>query len=156
MHMHRHLATSALAAGLGAVLLVGSGCGSDSDPGSSLEPDAQAACAEYSQIVNDWSRDYGAEVGAVGEAQAGGDEDRQEEAVETVRGLFQNAANDLRAQAGTVSDEELAGGLTEAADGLTEIAEQIETYDDVEAAPDLMAEGQFAAGGEKVNQICAG
>lgn len=162
--MRRRLARTAVPALLGAVLLLGAACsGDDPDPApdqeQELSPDVVAACDEFNRVINEWSQQYGAELGEVGEAEAEGDDEgeaREEEAVESVRELFQTSADDLRAQAGATSDAELAEGLTQAADGLVEIAEQIETFEDVEAAPDLMSTGELAEGGERVNEICAG
>lgn len=155
--MRRYLATPALAAALGAVLLAGAGCGSDSDSGSSLDDDALAACQEYNNIINGWSSDYGTQLSTVGQAEADGSEDEQarEEAVAAVRELFESAAEGMRTQARNVDEPELAEGLAQAADGLEEIAGQIETYDDVINAPEMMASGEFADGGQRVNDICA-
>jgi hypothetical protein len=146
-----------LIAGLaaGPLLLAGAAaCGGDSDD-SPPAPDVVAACDEYQRLVNQWGVDYGAEVGAVAQAGAAGDEEREETAVAVVRELFQTTADGLREQSGSTSDEELSEALGEAADGLTDIAGQIETYDDVQAAPELMSEGQFAEGGERVSSLCA-
>ncbi|QSB16074.1 hypothetical protein JQS43_07145 [Natronosporangium hydrolyticum] len=136
----------------GAVILLASACGSD--PGS-LSSDDESACQEYYQVINAWSKDYGAEMGAVGQAVAAGDEDRQETAVAVVRELFADMAGDLREQSDGTDDQELAEALGEAADGLDEIAGQIETYDDVTAAPELMSNGQFAEAGQRVSDRCA-
>lgn len=146
-----------LIAGLaaGPLLLAGAAaCGGGSDD-APPDPDVVAACDEYHRLVNQWGVDYGAEVGAVAQAAAAGDEEREETAVAVVRELFQTTADGLREQSGSSSDEELSEALGEAADGLTDIAGQIETYDDVAAAPELMAEGQFAEGGARVSTICA-
>lgn len=148
----RRILIAGLAAG--SLLLAGTACGSDS-PDDPPDPDVVEACNEYHRLVNQWSVDYGAEIGAVAQAAAAGDEAREETAVAVVRDLFQNTATGLREQSESTSDEELAEALGEAADGLTGIADQIETYDDVAAAPDLMADGQFAEGGARVSNLCA-
>jgi len=149
--MRRRPLAVAVAALLTSAGLAG-GCG-----GADRPPDAgvQEACAEYTRLLNQWSVAYGAEMGAVGQAVAVGDERRQETAVPVVRELFLTTADDLREQAGRTADQELADSLTEAAEGLVEIAEQIETYDDVTGAPELMSSGRFATGGERVSEICA-
>lgn len=128
------------------------GCSAEDRP---PDADIQAACAEYTRLVNQWSVSYGAEMGAVGQAGAVGDRGRQETAVPVVRELFQTTADNLREQAGRTADQDLADALTEAAEGLVEIADQIETYEDVTAAPELMSSGRFAAGGARVSEICA-
>lgn len=147
----RRVVTSALGA---AVLLAGAAACS-SPPAGAEDPDAVAACAEYNRLVNQWSVDYGAEIAAVAQADAAGDEGREETAVQVVRELFESTSDQLREQADGTSDAELSEALTEAADGLAEIAGQIETYDDVRKAPDLMSDGQFASGGERVSDLCA-
>ena len=148
--MRRYLALAAL----GAALLVGSGCGTDDD---SLAPDVAAACDEYHRLINQRSELYGDEMGAVGQASAAGDEGRKDTAVTVVKELFLTTADGLREQSGKVtSDEELATALAEAADGLDDVANQIETYDDVVAADQLMSESAFAAAGARVSEICAG
>lgn len=129
-------------------------CSTDPDPES--QTGVREACQEYHQVLNQWSAGYGAELGAVGQAAAAGDERRQETAVVVVRELFTSTADQLRDQAGQTAHEELAGALAEAADGLTEIAGQIRTYDDVRNAPELMSSGQFAQAGGRVSAICAG
>lgn len=154
--MRRHITTAAV----GAVLLLASACGGD-PPGteSALSDADQAACEGYHEIINNWGQKYGEEVGAVGAAVAEGDKDsnqeREEEAVTTVRDLFLVSAEDLLIEAKTAADEELAASLQQAAEGMSAIAEQIETYDDVEKAPELMDSGDFAAGGEQVSAFCA-
>ena len=154
--MRRHLATPVLALALGAALLAG--CGGSDDSGS-LDDNALAACEEYNDIINNWSRDYGSHLSTVGQAEAEGSdegEQAQEEAVAAVRGLFESAAEGMRARAKETDNAELAEGLAQAADGLAEIAAQIETYDDVMNVPEMMAAGEFADGGKRVNDICAG
>lgn len=159
--MRRHLATPFLTAALGAVLLAGAGCGgSDSGNGSvsSLDDNALEACSTYNEIINTWSRDYGSQLSTVGQAEAEGSEEgakAQEEAVAAVRGLFESAAEGMRTQAQNADDAELSEGLAQAADGLEQIAGQIETYDDVVNAPEMMAAGEFADGGQRVNDYCA-
>lgn len=140
-----------LAAGA-VLLLITAGCGGDPDP---LTAEDRAACQEFTQVINDWGVDYGAEMGAVGQAVAAGDEARQDTAVPVVRELFSASAERLRTGADRAEDEELAEALGQAADGLAEIADQIETYDDVTAAPELMSDGAFAAAGERVSTRCA-
>jgi hypothetical protein len=150
--MRRHLNTIILA---GAALLAVAAC---SEPETSEPPPADVveACNQYNLLINQWSTDYGAEIGAVEAAAAAGDEGRRETSVSVVRELFVSTANGLRDQAGSTSDQELADAMTQAADGLQEIADQIETYEDVQAAPDMMSSGTFTEGGERVNTICAG
>jgi hypothetical protein len=148
--MRRHLALTAAAF----ALLAAAACSSDPDDEPSA--DVVEACNQYHQLVNQWAIDYGAEIGAVEEAAAAGDEARKETAVAVVRDLFVTTADDLRAQAGNTSDEELATAMTDAADGLAEIADQIQTYEDVADAPEMMSSGQFADGGERVSNLCAG
>lgn len=142
---------------LGALLLLGSACGSD-PPGteSALSSEDQAACEGYNEVLNNWGHKYGEEVGAVGTAVADGDKKRKQEAVTAVRDLFLVSAEDLRVEAKTAADDELSANLQQAADGLLQIAEQIETYDDVEDAPELMDAGDFATGGAAVSEFCAG
>ncbi len=148
--MRRYLATVAL----GAVLLVGSGCGTDDD---SPAQDVAAACDEYHRLINQRSELYGNEMGAVGQAVAAGDEARKDTAVTVVKELFLSTADGLREQAEAVtSNEELAAALSEAADGLDDVANQIETYDDVVAADKMMSESAFAEAGAQVSKICAG
>jgi hypothetical protein len=147
----RRLATTA--AGV-ALLLAAAACSSDSnDPPAA---DVVEACNAYNNVVNQWAIDYGAEIGAVEEAAAAGDEARKQTAVAVIRDLFTTTADNLREQAGTTSNTELADALTTSADGLVDIAGQIETYEDVANAPELMSTGQFAEGGEQVSSICAG
>lgn len=169
--MRRRLAHTVISSTLGAVLLATAACSSDSSD-DGLSPEAQEACDEYNRVINDWSNDYGTALATVGEAEAeaNGEEDGEEEdggdsgdsgprdaAVEAVRSLFESAAGDLRTQAEAISEEDdLAAELNRAADGLDEIAGQIESYEDVSRAPELMAEGTFADGGQRVNEICAG
>lgn len=141
-----------LAVAAGVVLLLAAACSSDQ---ASLDAEDRAACSGYHELVNAWSTDYGAELGAVGQAAAAGDEGRQETAVAVVRELFTEAATEMRAEAEQTSHDELSEALSEAADGLDEIADQIETYDDVTAAPQMMSEGQFATAGEQVSALCA-
>lgn len=129
-------------------------CSTDPDRGSPAG--VREACQEYHQLLNQWSAGYGAELGAVGQATAAGDVARQETAVVVVRELFASTAEQLREQADRTAHEELGGALTDAADGLAEIAGQIRTYDDVTSAPELMSSGQFAAAGGRVSAICAG
>lgn len=150
--MRRHITTAAL----GAFLLLGSACGND-PPGTeaALSDEDQAACEGYNEVINNWGQKYGEEVGAVGAAVADGDEKRQKEAVTAVRDLFLVSAEDLLVEAKTAADEELAANLQQAADGLSQIADQIKTYEDVESAPELMDTGDFAAGGEQVSAFCA-
>jgi len=149
--MHR-LATHTVA---GAILLfMAAACSGDSDdPPAS---DVVEACNQYNTLVNQWAIDYGAEIGAVEEAAAAGDEERKETSVAVVRELFTTTADDLRTQAGTTSSQELADAMTQAADGLAEIGSQIVTYEDVASAPDRMSTGTFAEGGERVSSLCAG
>lgn len=148
--MRRYLATAVL----GAALLVGSGCGTDDD---SLAQDVAAACDEYHRLLNQRSELYGNEMGAVGQAVAAGDEGRKDTAVTVIKELFLTTADGLREQSEAVtSDSELATALGEAADGLDDVASQIETYDDVVAADELMSESGFAAAGAQVSEICAG
>lgn len=141
---------------LGAVLLLGSACGGD-PPGteSALSSEDQAACEGYNEVINNWGQKYGEEVGAVGAAVADGDDKRKKEAVTAVRDLFLVSAEDLRVESKTAADEDLSANLQQAADGLLAIAEQINTYKDVESAPELMDDGDFAAGGEQVSAFCA-
>ena len=156
--MRRRLATlSFLLAGAAGLAGLTAACTGDGDadldrPGAAS---VRESCADYTRLFNQWSVAYGAELGAVGQAAAAGDRQRQETAVPVVRELFLSTAEELRGQAGRAADQELAGALTEAADGLVEIAEQIETYDDVAEAPALMSTGRFEAGGERVSAICA-
>jgi hypothetical protein len=155
--MRRHLATvSLLLAGAAGLAGLTAACTSDrdADPGRPAVS-VRESCADYTRLFNQWSVAYGAELGAVGQAAAAGDRQRQETAVPVVRELFLTTAEELHGQAGRAADQELAGALTEAADGLVEIAEQIETYDDVTEAPALMSTGRFEAGGERVSAICA-
>lgn len=155
--MRRQITT---ATALGAVLLIGSACGGE-PPGTEagLSDADQAACEGYNEVINNWGQKYGEEVGAVGAAMAEGDKDsnkeREQEAVTAVRDLFLVSAEDLLIEAKTAEDEELAANLQKAAEGLSAIAEQIETYEDVEKAPELMDTGDFAAGGEQVSTFCA-
>lgn len=149
--MHRLVALPAAGAFL---LLLGAACSGDSgDPPAS---EVVEACTQYNTAVNQWAIDYGAEIGAVEEAAAAGDEERKETSVAVVRELFITTADGLRTQAGAITDRELADAMTQAADGLAEIGGQIETYEDVTNAPDLMSSGQFAEGGERVSSLCAG
>lgn len=148
--MHR-LATSVAGA---ALLLLAAACSNDSNDGPPSE--LVEACNQYNAAVNNWATDYGAEIGAVEQAVAAGDEQRKETSVAVVRELFTKTAESLRAQADLTPDEELAEAMTQAADGMAEIGGQIETYEDVTNAPDLMASGQFAEGGERVSSLCAG
>jgi hypothetical protein len=143
----------AIAAALLAAAGLAGACGRDRDRS---EAGFRESCEAYTRLVNQWSVSYGAEMGAVGQAGAAGDDSRQTTAVPVVRELFLTTAERLREQAGRTADQELAGALAEAAGGLAEIAGQIETYDDVTEAPALMSIGRFAAGGERVSQICAG
>lgn len=143
-----------LAAAAGAALLLtGAACGSDSD--EALDPDSREVCQAYHQLVNNWSVDYGAEMGAVGQAAAAGDEERQETSVAVVRDLFATTASQMRSQADRTSHEELTDALNDAAEGLAAIASDIETYDDVTTAPEYMSSGDFAAAGGRVSSICA-
>lgn len=146
--MRRHLAAPALGV---ALLLAGTACGG---PDDAPDTDVVGACNGYNQLLNEWSTGYGAEMGAVGQASAAGDEARQETAVPVVRELFVTIAEGLREQAGATSHEELADALNQAADGLVEISEQIDSYEDVTAAPEMMSRGAFAEGGERVGDIC--
>jgi hypothetical protein len=146
--MRRHLVAAALG---GALALALSACGSDAQDAADVD-----VCNQYNNLISRWSTDYGAEMGAVGQADAAGDEQRRETAVPVVRELYQSMASDMRAQAARATNEELADALNDAADGLDEIAGQIETYEDVEAAPDMMSEGTFADAGQRVSEICAG
>lgn len=149
--MHRHL-TIAVA---GVALLAIAAC---SEPETAEPPPADVVevCNQYHTLVNNWSTDYGAEIGAVEAAAAAGDEARRETSVAVVRELFVSTANGLRDQAGATSDTELAEAMTQAADGMQEIADGIETYEDVQNAPEMMSSGTFADGGRRVNTICAG
>jgi hypothetical protein len=146
--MRRHLAAAALG---GALALAMSACGSDAPNSADVD-----VCNQYNNLISRWSTDYGAEMGAVGQADAAGDEQRRETAVPVVREMYQTMASDMRAQAGRATNDDLADALNDAADGLDEIAGQIETYEDVEAAPDMMSEGTFADAGQRVSEICAG
>lgn len=147
--MRRYLALAAL----GAALLAGSACGTDDD---SPAPDVAAACEEYHRLINQRSELYGNEMGAVGQAEAAGDEGRKDTAVTVVKELFLTTADGLREQSNAVtSNEELATALAQAADGLDDVANQIETYDDVVAADRLMSESTFAQAGARVSEICA-
>jgi len=148
--MRRQLLAAVAGAGL---LLGGAGCSGDSP--APLATDDRETCREYQRIINEWGSGYGAELGAVGQAVAAGDEARRQTAVAVVQRLFTDTAAQLQQQADQVSHVELGQALTEAADGLIEIAGQIETYDDVTAAPDLMATGGFAEGGARVSSLCA-
>jgi HEAT repeat protein len=152
--MRRQLITTTF----GAVLLLGAAC-SDDPPGtgteSGLSSEDQTACEGYSEVISNWGQKYGQEVGAVGAAAADGDEERREEAVTTIRDLFLVSAEDLLIEAKTAKDEDLTASLQQASQGLSDIAEQIKTYEDVESAPELMDKGDFAAGGESVSQFCA-
>lgn len=144
---------------LGAVLLLGSACGSD-PPGTepALSTEDQTACEGYNEVINNWGQKYGEEVGAVGAAAADGDDKVKEDAVTAVRDLFLVSAEDLLVEAKTAADEDLSASLQQASNGLFAIADQIETYEDVQAAPELMDEqdGDFAVGGEAVSEFCAG
>jgi hypothetical protein len=146
--MRRHLVAAALG---GALTLALSACGSDAQNTADVD-----VCNQYNNLISRWSTDYGNEMGAVGQADAAGDEQRRETAVPVVRGLYETMASDMRAQAARATNEELADALNDAADGLDEIAGEIETYEDVEAAPDMMSEGTFADAGQRVSEICAG
>jgi hypothetical protein len=152
--MHRLVATTLFSAAGAALLLVATACSDDPDDGPSSE--TVEACTQYNTVVNEWAISYGAEIGAVEEAAAAGDEERRETSVAVVRELFITTADDLRTQAGATSDQELAEAMTQAADGLAEIGGQIETYEDVTNAPEAMSSGQFAEGGERVSSLCAG
>jgi hypothetical protein len=151
--MRRHHLTTILVAG--AALLAVAAC---SEPETAEPPpsDVVQACNQYNNLVNKWSTDYGAEIGAVEAAVAAGDEARRETSVAVVRELFVTTANGLRDQAGATSNAELAEAMTQAADGLASIADEIETYEDVRQAPEMMSSGAFAQGGQRVNTICAG
>lgn len=149
----RRLAT-ATAAGAALVLLA-TACSGGSDDGGQASEMADA-CAQYNTVVNQWAIDYGAEIGAVEEAAAAGDEARKETSVAVVRELFITTADDLRTQADATPNQELADAMTQAADGLAEISGQIEAYEDVTNAPEMMSSGQFAEGGERVSSLCAG
>ena len=61
--------------------------------------------------------------------------------------------NDL---AEATTDREMADAMSQAADGLEEISGQIETYEDVTNAPEWMSSGEFAEGGERISNLCAG
>ncbi|HEY8471435.1 MAG TPA: hypothetical protein VIL37_02230 [Natronosporangium sp.] len=145
------LATTAAGAVL--LLLTAAAC-SDSNDGPAAE--VVDACNQYNNVVNQWAIDYGAEIGAVEAAVAAGDEDRRETSVQVVRELFTKTADSLRAHADNTSNQELADAMADAADGLVEIGSQIETYEDVTNAPEMMRSGQFAESGERVSAICAG
>jgi hypothetical protein len=150
--MRHHLTTIAVT---GAALVAVAAC-SEPETAESPPADVVEACNQYNNLVNQWSTDYGAEIGAVEAAAAAGDEARRETSVAVVRELFVSTANGMRDQAGSTSDAELSGAMTQAADGLQEIADQIETYEDVQNAPEMMSTGTFADGGQRVNTICAG
>lgn len=150
--MHRLAPTAAGAAVL--LLLAAAACSSDSNDAPAGE--VVEACNQYNTVVNQWAIDYGAEIGAVEEAAAAGDEARRETSVAVVRELFTDTADSLRSQADITSHEELAEAMAEAADGLAEIGGQIETYEDVANAPEMMRSGPFAESGERVSTICAG
>lgn len=148
------IAPARLAAALaaGAMLLTGA-CTTDQD--RPAQAGVRESCQEYHRLINGWSVAYGAEMGAVGQAAAAGDQGRQDTAVAVVRELFVTTADGLRAEAGRTSDAELSDALAEAAAGLAEIAAQVETYEDVTGAPAMMSTGRFADGGERVSAICA-
>lgn|SRR5690554_3571905 len=146
--MRRYLTAVAV----GAVLLVGSACGTDSEPEDSP---TDIACSEYNRLINERSQSYGEEMGAVGQAVAAGDEDRKETAIAVVQELFQTTAEGLRAIDTDGLTDEFVTALSDAADGLDSVAGQIETYEDVAAADGLMSESQFATAGAKISELCA-
>jgi hypothetical protein len=150
--MYRQLTTLVL----GAVALLAVAACSEPETADPPPADVVEACNQYNNLVNQWSTDYGEEIGAVEAAAAAGDEARRETSVPVVRELFVTIANGLRDQAGSTSDTELADAMNQAADGLQEIADRIETYEDVQSAPEMMSTGTFAEGGQRVNTICAG
>jgi hypothetical protein len=159
--MHRHRTAPLVPPALriafaGAALLVAAAACSEPQTAEPPPADVVEACNQYTLLVNKWSTDYGAEIGAVEAAAAAGDDARRETSVAVVRELFVSTANGLRDQAGATSDPELAEAMTEAADGLQVIADDIETYEDVQNAPEMMSSGEFAEGGQRVNTICAG
>lgn len=145
--------TTLTAAGA-ALLLLGTAC--SGDPDESPASELIEACSQYNTVVNQWAIDYGAEIGAVEQAAAAGDEDRKQTSVAVVRELFITTADDLRTQAEATTDREMADAMSQAADGLEEISGQIETYEDVTNAPEWMSSGEFAEGGERISNLCAG
>lgn len=150
--MRRHLTTLAVA---GAALVAVAAC-SEPETAEPLPADVVEACNQYNTLINRWSTDYGAEIGAAEAAVAAGDNGRRETSVLVVQDLFNTTANGLREQAGITSHAELSAAMTRAGDGMEEIAGQIETYEDVQQAPEMMSSGNFAEGGRQVNTICAG
>ena len=148
--MRRYLAAVAF----GAVLAV-AGCGSDTPEGGETSAEANA-CARFTELSNDWAPQYGGEIAAALSAEAAGDDGRKETAILIVKQLYADWAGGLRTEAGNVSDAELSGALNRMADGIMGIADEIETFEDVQASPQQLEDGAVAEAGTEIAQLCAG
>jgi len=148
--MRRYIAAVAI----GAALAV-AGCGSDTPEGDGASAEANA-CARFIELSNEWVPQYGSEIAAALSAEAAGDEGRKETAILVVRQLYTDWADGLRAEAGNVSEAELSDALNRMADGIAGIADDIETFEDVQASPQQLEEGAVAEAGAEIAQLCAG
>jgi hypothetical protein len=154
--MRRYIAAVAVGAALALA-----GCGSDTPEGGDTSPGGEVsaeanACARFTELSNEWAPQYGSEIAAALSAEAAGDEDRKDTAVLIVKQLYADWAGGLRTEAGAVSEAELSGALNRMADGIDEIADGIETFEDVQASPQLLEEGAVAEAGTEIAQLCAG
>lgn len=148
-----HRRAAAIVAACALAVLTAAGCGTEPDSGEELA----SVCEGYNTLVNDeWPKQYGTQMSTIGEALANDDDQTAEEAVDAVRAVYVTTADGLRELAEDTSNQDLAEGLTLAADGLVEIADSVETHEDAMTSSDLMSTGSFAEGGSTVAEICAG
>jgi hypothetical protein len=146
--MRRYIAAVAI----GAALAV-SGCGSDDpDSGSTAQTDA---CTRINELSNEWAPQYGAEIAAAMSAEAAGDDGRKDTAVLVVRQLYVDWAEGLRAEAGTITGTELGDAMNLMADGISEIADGINTFEDVQESPQFLEDGAVAEAGSQIADLCA-
>jgi membrane-bound lytic murein transglycosylase len=164
--MRRLLAAAALAA----LCATAAACGSDSDnpPGGSASTTTGAAatttaaasgntkqvCTDAEKVITDSTAQFTQELTKAMTAAASGDKSASTEAVTTVKNMFTQWANGLRAQADKATDSELKAALNDTADEIAKVANEIKSMDSLQQADKLLDSPELEAANKKIESIC--
>jgi hypothetical protein len=156
-----------MAAAVFAALFATAACGSGDDNASgdgganSAATTAAAAaantkqiCADAKKVVTDSTAKFSQEMSKVLTAAASGDKTAADDSVSTVKTMFTEWAEGMRAQAEKATDAELKAALNDAADQIAKVATSITSADDLQQATKLLDAPEFDAAGKKIESIC--
>jgi hypothetical protein len=141
------------AAGFAAAVVAGVAACGDGGDGDSVENTAQV-CDQAAQVQMEQTEQLNAELMALQEDPEVGEEDFQVEAVALTQQALQGWSDGLREQAGVADNPELAGTLTDLADGLDTSASEL-TFENLETGQIPGAE-ELDEIGWTLTEICEG